>query len=387
MTIVNKSLAKEEFSILKPKQCAHEQITTYLREEIYSGNLKPGVKLPATQELAARWQTHTATVHRAMGPLVKEGLLVRTPRVGTFVHEREQKLTCVGAYNGTSAKDGPYAHAVQEALKDELHKAGIEMDLWSNVRPSDQRGEPWKALVTAAERRRFQAFIGIGMNLPDITWQQKLPVPVAFLGARPSFRNDVHSDVRQFVEASLQEIARQGCRSVGFLAPIMGAEESCYPDGSHTLYFDMVEHFLDVATDLGLTVRNDWMRVYHQPGFGSVRHQEQFGYEEFLKLWSSPEKPEGLIVFPDTVARGVVLALREKQVRVPQELKLVLHKNESLDLFCPMPVTFMVSNERETARALIEQIQKQFRGESCEPISLPYRLMAHEYPQPRKEKK
>ena len=84
---------------------------------------------------------------------------------------------------------------------------------------------------------------------------------------------------------------------------------------------------------------------------------------------------------PDTVARGVVLALREKQVRVPQELKLVLHKNESLDLFCPMPVTFMVSNERETARALIEQVQKQFRGESCERILLPHRRLTHQYPE------
>ena len=95
-------------------------------------------------------------------------------------------------------------------------------------------------------------------------------------------------------------------------------------------------------------------------------------------MWSLPEKPEGLIVYPDTVARGLVVALREKQVRVPEELKLVLHKNESLGLLCPMPVTFMVSSEREMARALIGQVQKQFRGESCEPIYLPFRRVAHE---------
>ena len=72
------------------------------------------------------------------------------------------------------------------------------------------------------------------------------------------------------------------------------------------------------------------------------------------------------------------MAIREKQVRVPEDLKLVLHKNETIDLFCPMPATFVVANERETARALIEQIQKQFRGESCERILLPFKLMAHE---------
>ena len=71
------------------------------------------------------------------------------------------------------------------------------------------------------------------------------------------------------------------------------------------------------------------------------------------------------------------MAIQEKQVRVPNELKLALSKNESIDLFCPMPATFVVGSEREAARALMEQIQRQFRGESCEPISLPYKIRAH----------
>ena len=72
-----------------------------------------------------------------------------------------------------------------------------------------------------------------------------------------------------------------------------------------------------------------------------------------------------------------MMAIREKQVRVPEDLKLALGKNETIDLFCPMPATFVVASEREMARALIEQVQKQFRGESCERISLPFKLVAH----------
>jgi len=364
---------------LIPAKAIHRQIGDHVRELIVSGKLAPGTKLPATEELAASWLTNPKTIQNALAPLVKEGLLTRVPKRGTFVRKREKKLTCVGVYNGTSAQDGPYAHAVQEALRDELHKAGIEIDVWINSRPSDQRGEPWQALVTAAERRRFQAFIGIGISLPDITWQQKLPVPVAFLDAPPSFRNNVTTDGRQFAEASLRELARQGCRSVGFIAPIMDENRCTDPDGSHNTFFYLLEHFTNFAGELGLTLRNDWMRVNNQHGFDPVRDQEQYGYKEFLKLWSLPEKPEGLIVFPDTAVRGTLLALREKQVRVPKELKLVLHKNESLGLFCPMPATFMVNSQRETARALIEQVQKQFRGESCEPIPLPFKRRAHEY--------
>ncbi len=74
------------------------------------------------------------------------------------------------------------------------------------------------------------------------------------------------------------------------------------------------------------------------------------------------------------------MAVQEKQVRVPDKLKLALHKNENTNLFCPMPATFVMASERETARALIEQIQKQFRGESCERIFLPFKLEAHNNP-------
>jgi DNA-binding LacI/PurR family transcriptional regulator len=383
MIFMNHMPNKGEFKVLKLRQGAQEQITDYLRGEIYQGNLKPGIKLPATQELAVQWGTHTATVHKAMEPLVKEGLLVRMPRLGTFVREREEKLTCVGVYGdyeAANAQNTPYAQAVRQALRDELQKDGIEVDLWMDPRPQSQQGEPWKPLLRAAEQRRFQAFIGVELNLPLLEWQRKLPVPAAFLGAPLSVANNVDHDMRQFVEISLRELARQGCRSVGFIAPIMDADKFMDPEGSPNVYYGMMEHFTAIARDLDLTVKNEWMRLL-PPGSGcsaGIKAQEQFGYEEFLKLWSQPEKPEGLVVFTDVTVRGAIVAIREKQVRVPGELKLMLHKCESTNLFCPMPATFVVNSEREMAQALIGQVKKQFRGESCERISLPFKLVAHE---------
>jgi DNA-binding LacI/PurR family transcriptional regulator len=364
-----------EFKVLRLKQDAQAQITDYLRDEICSGNLKPGTKLPSTQELAQRWETHTATVHKAMEPLVKEGLLIRMIRKGTFVREREEKLTCVGVYSRTT-RDAPFAHAVREMVKEELHKDGIELDVWTDTRPLDQQGKPWEPFVKAAAQRRFQAFIGVEVDRSLLGWQQSLPVPSAFLAGLPSMPNNVDADSKQMMEISLGELARQGCRSVGLIAPIMNADKFTHPDGSHNAWFDLVEHFTTVTADLGLTVKNEWMRLFSYHGL-QPKEQERFGYEEFFKLWSQPEKPEGLLVFSDVTARGAITAIREKHVRVPEDLKLVLHKNENIDLFCPMPATFVVSSERDAARALIEQIKKQFHGETCERVSLPSKLIAH----------
>jgi len=314
-----------------------------------------------------------------MGPLVREGLLVRVPCVGTFVRQREEKLTCVGVYCGRPAQEMLYSNAVNSALKKELEADGIELDVWVDSRPESQHGEPWEPLIKAAEQRQFQAFIGTEVELSLLRWQRKLSVPTAFLGGSPSLPNNVSGDLEQLVEISLRELARQGCRSVGLIAPIMGANRFTEPDGSHNVWFGVMEHFTTVAADLDLNVKNEWIRVFLNHATGT-RGQERFGYEEFLKLWSQPEKPEGLLVLNDTVARGALMALQEKHVRVPEELKLVLQKNETIDLFCPMPATFVVHSEREIARALIGQVQKQFRGESCERILLPFKIVAHTNP-------
>jgi len=364
---------------LEKSQVTHEQVYEKVRHLLQTGQLQSGEKMPGTQKLAKMLETHGATVHVALQKLAREGWLNRIPKKGTYVIRREEKLTCVGVYCTTNIKGSTYVHTVRETLSRELHEAGIEMDLWMDPRSLDRFDEPWQPLVKAAENRRFQAFIATETATPLLRWQRKLPVPAAFLDAPPSVPNSVVSDMRQFVEVGLRELARQGCRSVGLISPVLTTPDPADPECFATV-FDMLGHFTDVASDLGLTVKNDWLRVVREPSYAAleIQAQERFGYDQFLKLWSQPEKPEGLLVFHDVIARGTLMAIQEKQVNVPRDLKLALHKNESINLFCPMPATFVVSSERESARALIEQVQKQFRGESCERISLPFKIVAHE---------
>jgi DNA-binding LacI/PurR family transcriptional regulator len=364
---------------VKKQMNYEDQVREVIREKVLSGEFSPGEKLPSSRKIAASLGTNSFTVHQALSTLQKEGMLISYPRRGTFVKKRDKKLTCVGVYGDcstTEIKESPFIQVMRQTLKDELQKQGIEVDLWMDSRPQEQQGEPWKPLVKAAEQRQFQAFIGIETNIPLVQWQRKLPVPTAFLGGLPSMPNYVDHDMRQFAEISLRELARQGCRSVGLIAPVTTTHKLTEPNGLHRSYFDMLEHFTNLAGDLGLTLKNEWMRIFQSPSEWA-QGQERFGYKQFLKLWSQPEKPEGLVIFTDVVARGAIMAIREKQVRVPEELKLALHKAETIDLFCPMPATFVVASERDIARALIKQIKKQFRGESCEKISLPFKLAAH----------
>ncbi|NQU39192.1 MAG: winged helix-turn-helix transcriptional regulator [Lentisphaerae bacterium] len=81
---------------VKRQTPGHLQIAAHLRERIVTGELTAKTQLPSIQELADQFGCAYQTVHRALTPLAKEGLIERHHGLGTFVREREEKLTCMG---------------------------------------------------------------------------------------------------------------------------------------------------------------------------------------------------------------------------------------------------------------------------------------------------
>lgn len=71
------------------KRCLYEQIYEFIREEIRSGNLLAGEKLPSARYLAESLQVSRTTVDMAYGQLVSEGYLEARPQRGYFVSEME----------------------------------------------------------------------------------------------------------------------------------------------------------------------------------------------------------------------------------------------------------------------------------------------------------
>lgn len=312
------------------------------------------------------WKTDPKTIQRALTPLVSEGLLERTPGAGTFVRQPEAQLTCVAVYalgSATAQGESPFGLALQAELRRELLAQGIEPDVWVDPRPEPANHEPWEVLARAARQRRVQAVIMPSTGWPSYNWVSKLPVPTSFLGSarRP---NVVHGDLRQMAELCVTALADQGCRSIGLISAY--ARDNQDEPGSVHESVEYHQYFREVAAARGLRVDERWIRDPREGETDGRLSQERFGYEQFHSLWDLPELPEGLIVDVDTMSQGVVKALLERRVRVPEELKLVLGRNAHVDFLCPLPASYCVTDETALARALIESVQKQFRGEPCE---------------------
>jgi GntR family transcriptional regulator len=64
------------------------QLAALLRDQIKSGKLAPGARLPSILTLSQEHGIATVTVRKALDALKDEGLIVTTPGYGTFVAER-----------------------------------------------------------------------------------------------------------------------------------------------------------------------------------------------------------------------------------------------------------------------------------------------------------
>ncbi|MFA6294200.1 MAG: GntR family transcriptional regulator, partial [Victivallales bacterium] len=328
------------------------QITDAVRKMVLSGKLAAGSRLPSTQELASQWDAHVTTVQQALTPLVKEGLLERTPQVGTFVRKREERLTRVGIYASGDLWRNP-ASAFGRCLCNELHRQlgldNISEEVWVDPRPTDEQGKPWDELVRAASERRFQVLIVPGVGFDELAWLKKLVVPTVFLTSA-NIRNKVAFDGSQWAETAMQLLADQGCHRVGAICSVL-AKTSEDTGGNQSEYRQFYMALEKSAAHLGLEFRPEWLLRPLKPLANTGVEFAQFGYDSFQALWRLSERPEGIVVYEDVTSSGVLMAIMREHIRIPEKLKLVLHRNTEVGLFCPVPASFMDVHVGEVAAA------------------------------------
>lgn len=353
------------------RQSMRMQITDAVRKMVLSGKLPAGSRLPSTQELALQWNAPVPTVHQALTPLVKEGLLERTPQVGTFVRKREERLTRVGIYATGDLWRNP-AYAFGRCLCNELHRQfdedEISEEVWVDPRPTAEQGKPWDELLRASTERRFQVLIVPQVDLPHLAWLEKLAVPLVYLSPA-NIRNRVTFDYQQWADAAIQLLAEQGCRRVGAICTLSRLPTGDSSENPHEYrqFFTALEKS---AIRLGLELRPEWLISPNKPFENTSVEFTQFGYDSLQSLWRQNEHPEGIAVYEDVTANGVLMAVMREHIRMPEDLKLVLHRNAEIGLFCPVPASFMDIHVSEVAAALISQADKLYKGEEVTAVKV-----------------
>ena len=345
----------------RPGFSRRSEMAAYLRELIVSGKVAAGTKLPPTLELAKACGSHAPAVQAAMNALVKEGLVLRLMGRGTFVRDAAGDLRKVALYvPGGRRVANNFAGHLMRMLEEQLSLRGVRSESWISRRSETLAEQPWEELVAAAKRREIQGVIVPVLEPREVPWLIKLPVPVAFLATEHLPNRVELAAWKPAMDSALAHLASQGCRSIGLITVLSRLAEDVGGDKAESVKF--FERFFQLAKDHGLQVQESW--IQSPPVELPEKAAARFGYDSFHQLWNQPEKPDALFVYTDVAAQGVLMALGQRQVRVPDELRLVLHRNAEMGLFCPVPASFIDVNVQKVASALVDLLQRLCRGES-----------------------
>jgi DNA-binding LacI/PurR family transcriptional regulator len=89
--------------------------------------------------------------------------------------------------------------------------------------------------------------------------------------------------------------------------------------------------------------------------FMAGEEHENMGYTKTRILLAERPNMDGLIVYPDSIARGVACALLESGA-TGRTIHAAFHRNREIPFFCPLPVCWIESSASDVASALFEKV-------------------------------
>ncbi|MDX2932934.1 GntR family transcriptional regulator [Streptomyces ipomoeae] len=120
------------------RRSLHERIAADLRDDIMSGELPPGGKLPSTAHLKVRFDASNATVQKALQLLKDEGLVVGRAGAAVTVREHRQRTIRPAASMAPAAPGEPYRW-LTEAAKHGTSARSELLDVRESRPPVDVR--------------------------------------------------------------------------------------------------------------------------------------------------------------------------------------------------------------------------------------------------------
>jgi DNA-binding LacI/PurR family transcriptional regulator len=354
------------------RQAVYRRIADDLKNKILVHELAPGEKLPSKADLMKTWRVSSFTIHAAVQVLIKEGWVESIRGTGAYVANRKERFSCAGIYHGAdicSEKETPFARRVHIALLEKFRALNKNTLVFVDTRPEAEQKTLLPNLAEAILHRRIQCLVypfASQFNLPVLN---QLRIPMATLSSQSPVT--LNYDVESLFQGSMQQLAAAGCRSVGLLG-------GRFADVEDERRYPFYATFRKAAKDAGLTAKDEWISA--PTHFLQVQEIERHGYEEFHWLWKRPDRPDGLMVFPDTMAKGAILAILECGLaNVSEKMKFLFHRNAHLDYLCPFPAMWAISDEDALAAELVAQIQKQFEGQRLSSVQIPYSFKS-DYP-------
>lgn len=332
----------------------YSRLATHLRRQIESGALSTGDRLPSFAQLRAQFGANATTVERAYKVLEQENLIVREHRRGVFVAEPQRKTLTgvigVGGITFAQRRRFPYYSHLMEGIQQAAENAQREI-----------------LLLRDASAIRWEKVDGVLLNpTHDIRTQPALSLPpgmpcVSLLAPLDGVVS-VTADEAGGVRAAMQHLLELGHRRIAFLiSPILTQRIAAYHGALQAAGIAPLPEWIRHA-------RGETGRTYREIARTAM---QQWLREDWKKLGCT-----AIITQNDDAATGVLEALGEAELNVPEEVSVVGFDGTEISELSTPALTTVELPLQEIGAMGVELLLRQMQGEPVKiaALALPTRL-------------
>lgn len=331
----------------------HAQVVLDLKERLSNGTYSPGQQLPSEPLLAQEFGVAYMTIRRAITTLTEQGLLYRVRGRGTFVAEppsldQRPSIGLLLLRNWHSI-DPFYFPPLVSGFVAGAHDQGYQVHL-------ADRSEPLLELLMFHELhvRAVACVILEHDDLQDADALLDKGVMVVAINNYGGLRRvtSVSPDNRKGSYAATKALIDLGHTDLAFLA-------------GPKLNLDAIERrkgFEAAVKDAGTSVKRS---TIIETGFF-----ESGGFEQGKRLMKKGPLPTGIVAASDLPAIGLMKALLEEGVRIPQDVSVIGFGDFRLSGYMNPALTTVRLSLEEVGRRAAEALIAQYRGGRIDTVKI-----------------
>ncbi len=343
--MVNK---KQNEHLAKYRRLSRDMISS-----ITNGTYEPGSRFPSEHEWAKQYSVSRHTVRQALQKVEIEGWLIRQQGKGTFVRRPPSDI-----YRGSRRLDiGVLIPCVTISLypgvvrgvEDVCVEEGYHVIL-SNYDTDSKKERNQIARLAAKQVAGLISCPSFNSKPSNYGMLLDHQVPLVLVDTTVDGVDADLVSTDNFKGAILgtERLISLGCRSLAFISGFFSASTS----RERLAGFKVALERNNMEPDADLIMDGPF--------------SDQFGYEATLKLLAGGKRADGIFVANDPIATGVIQALRQKRIKIPDDIHVCSFDEPNLPML-PQSSLIVVQQQRyETgciaARTLLSRIAEKSSG-------------------------
>jgi DNA-binding LacI/PurR family transcriptional regulator len=334
-----------------PAISKYKQIAESLREQIQSGQLQPEDRLPSFSEMRAQHGATPTTVERVYSLLERDGLVKREKGRGVFVARPQASrihgvIGIVGLHSSYTAH--PWGIHLLEGIQQVAREA--EKELLLIYRISAEPNLKWE---------KIDAVLNLEPTTQIVTPHLPLGMPFVSALTRAKGYSSVLVDETGGVREAVQHLVNLGHQRIGYLI-----QDSMY----HAPFLQpRITAYREALQSAGIQADARWVRnlegrpPYREGGYNNMQRWLAHSWHELGCT--------ALLVQNDDTAIGVMQALQEAGIRVPDDVSIVGFDSTEISEYCTPHLTSVKVPLQEVGAQSMRLLLQLMENQPHQPIA------------------